>query len=92
MQGSLKITEALLDEARKVTGLLATATADDVLRHFVSSERQRRAVDQLEGIGWEGAHHSRPSFDTLAAEFRALTGNRQHTPSEELMREGRAER
>jgi plasmid stability protein len=33
-----------------------------------------------------------PSFETLAAEIRALTRGRRHTPSEELQREGRDER
>lgn len=33
-----------------------------------------------------------PSFDELAAELRALTAGRDHTPAEELQREGRDER
>ena len=33
-----------------------------------------------------------PSFMDLAAELRALTKGRRHTPSEELLREGRDER
>jgi len=33
-----------------------------------------------------------PSFDTLAAEFRALTAQRKQTPSEILLREARDER
>lgn len=33
-----------------------------------------------------------PSFDELAAELRALTAGRRHTPAEELQREGRDER
>ena len=31
-------------------------------------------------------------FDNLAADFRALTAKRQHTPAEELLRESREER
>lgn len=31
-------------------------------------------------------------FDALAAELRALTANRRHTPAEILLREGRDER
>ena len=31
-------------------------------------------------------------FDALAAELRALTSGRQHTPAEDLVREGRNER
>jgi plasmid stability protein len=33
-----------------------------------------------------------PSFDALAAEFRALTAQRKQTPSEILLREARDER
>lgn len=33
-----------------------------------------------------------PSFDSLAAELRALTKGRAQTPSEQLLREGREER
>jgi antitoxin FitA len=32
------------------------------------------------------------SFDDLAAELRALTAERSHTPAEDLQREGRDER
>jgi antitoxin FitA len=32
------------------------------------------------------------SFDDLAAELRALTTGRRHTPAEDLLREGRDER
>lgn len=32
------------------------------------------------------------SFDDLAAELRALTAGRTHTPAEKLLREGRDER
>jgi plasmid stability protein len=32
------------------------------------------------------------NFETLAAELRALTAGRRHTPAEELLREGRDER
>ncbi len=32
------------------------------------------------------------SFDDLAAELRALTAGRKHTPAEELLRESRKER
>lgn len=32
------------------------------------------------------------TFDDLAAELRALTADRHHTPAEDLLREGRDER
>lgn len=37
------------------------------------------------------ASDAEPSFDELAAEIRALTAGRRHTPSEVLLREGRDE-
>lgn len=92
MRASLNIDDDLLNEAKEISGLPETASVEDLLRHFVQDERRRRAWKELEGIGWDGPHHSRPTFDTLAAEFRALTAGRKHTPSEDLMREGRNER
>jgi Arc/MetJ family transcription regulator len=92
MRASLTIDDNLLHEAREITGLPEDATAEDILRRLVSNERQRRALNELQGLGWEGPHHSRPTFETLAADFRALIADRRHTPSEVLMREGRTER
>lgn len=37
------------------------------------------------------AGDAEPSFDDLAAELRAVTAGRRHTPSEVLLREGRDE-
>jgi Arc/MetJ family transcription regulator len=90
MRASVDIDDSLLNEAKEITGMPATATVEDLLMRFVENERQRRALREV--IGWDGSHHSRPTFDTLAAEFRALTADRQHTPSEILLREGRNER
>jgi Arc/MetJ family transcription regulator len=92
MRASLTIDDDLLNEAKQISGLPETASVEDVLRHFVEDDRRQRALEKLTGIGWDGPHHSRPTFDTLAAEFRALTAGRNHTPSEKLMREGRDER
>lgn len=92
MRASFTIDDSLLNEAKEISGLPETASVEDVLRHFVSDGRRRRAWHELRGLGWEGPHHSRPTFETLAAEFRKLTADRRHTPSEELMREGRDER
>lgn len=38
------------------------------------------------------AADTEPSFDDLAADLRALTAGRRHTPAEVLLREGRDER
>ncbi len=92
MRASLIIDDDLLNQAKKISGLPETASVEDVLRHFVEDGRRRRAWEELASIGWDGPHHSRPTFETLAAEFRALTAGRDHTPSEVLMREGRDER
>jgi len=92
MRTSLNIDDDLLNEAKEIIGLPTTAAVEEILRRFVTNERQRQALNGLEGIGWVGPHHSRPTFETLASEFRALTADRSHTPSEVLMREGREER
>ena len=56
-------------------------------RHGQSAEAEHREIlrQALEG-------ESELSFDALAAELRLLTGKRRQTPSEDLLREGRAER
>ncbi|CDZ62549.1 type II toxin-antitoxin system VapB family antitoxin [Neorhizobium galegae] len=92
MRMSLNIDDDLLNEAKQITGLPATATVEEILHHLVTNERRRQAFNELAGMGWDGPHHSRPTFETLASEFRALTANRDHAPSEMLMREGREER
>ena len=68
---------------------------DDLIRRL-----KRRAA--LHGRSMEAEHREilrqalaseiEPSFMDLAAELRALTKGRRHTPSEELLREGRDER
>lgn len=56
-------------------------------RHGQSAEAEVRDIlrQALEGEAEAG-------FDTLAAELRALTAGRRHTPAEQLQREGREER
>jgi plasmid stability protein len=56
-------------------------------RHGQSAEAEVRDIlrQALEG-------EAEPSFDDLAAELRALTAGRRHTPAEQLQREGRDER
>lgn len=65
MRASLNIDGDLLNQARAISGLPATATAsvDDVLRHFVENGRRQRALKEPEGIGWDDPHHSRSTFD-----------------------------
>ena len=56
-------------------------------RHGHSAEAEVREILR-EALGAE----AELSFDDLAAEFRALTRGRRHTPAEKLQREGRDER
>ncbi len=56
-------------------------------RHGRSAEAEHREILQ-QALSAE----VEPSFWDLAAEMRALTEGRKHTPSEVLVREGRDER
>ncbi len=56
-------------------------------RHGRSAEAEHREILKQALAG-----ETEPSFETLAAELRALTRNRDHTPSEILLREPREER
>ncbi|CAD7026865.1 hypothetical protein REJC140_02428 [Pseudorhizobium endolithicum] len=82
MRASLDIDDRLLSEAERITGLPAEATVKEALQRLVDSHRQHS----------EFSNAPQATFEALAAEFRALVAGRTHTPSEELMREGRSER
>ncbi len=56
-------------------------------RHGRSAEAEVRDILRR-ALGEE----AEVDFDQLAAQFRALTAGRRHTPAEELLREGRDER
>ena len=56
-------------------------------RHGRSAEAEHREI-----LRQALAAELDPSFDTLAAQLRKLTGRRKQTPSEILQREGRDER
>lgn len=56
-------------------------------RHGRSAEAEHREI-----LRQALANEAEPSFDDLAAEFRAMTRGRHHTPAESLLREGRDER
>jgi plasmid stability protein len=56
-------------------------------RHGRSAEAEHREILRQALAG-----EAEPSFDDLAAEFRAMTTGREHTPAEVLLREGRDER
>jgi plasmid stability protein len=56
-------------------------------RHGRSAEAEHREILRQALAG-----EAEPGFDDLAAELRALTAGRKHTPAEVLLREGRDER
>ncbi|RAU21701.1 hypothetical protein CU669_12055 [Paramagnetospirillum kuznetsovii] len=79
-----------------MTGSLSVRNLDDDLiarlkrraaRHGRSAEAEHREILRQALTG-----EPEPSFDDLAAEFRAMTRGRRHTPAEALLREGRDER
>jgi antitoxin FitA len=77
-------------------GSLSVRNLDDELiarlkrraaRHGHSTEAEVREI-----LRQTLAAEAELTFESLAAELRALTGGRQHTPAEQLLREGRDER
>ncbi len=56
-------------------------------RHGRSTEAEHREI-----LRQALSAEVEPAFEELAAKLRQLTKARKHTPSEELMREGRRER
>lgn len=92
MRALLNIDDELLNEAKEITGMPEEATVQEALRRLVDNHQRMTAIEAMHGIGWDGPHYSRPTFEILASEFRELIAGRNHTPSEELMREGRDDR
>jgi plasmid stability protein len=56
-------------------------------RHGKSAEAEARDI-----LRQALSSEAEVDFETLAAELRALTAGRRHTPAEVLLREGREER
>jgi Arc/MetJ family transcription regulator len=55
MRTNIDIDDALLKEAMEATGKATKrATVEKALRRVVRLHRQRRAGENLAGIGWEG--------------------------------------
>jgi Arc/MetJ family transcription regulator len=55
MRTNIDIDDALLTEAMKATGLTTKkATVEEALKRVVKASRQRKALEDLRGIGWEG--------------------------------------
>ena len=79
MPGSLQVRNLDDDLIRRLKQRAA--------RHGRSTEAEHREI-----LRQALASDVEPSFMELAAELRALTKGRCHTPAEELLREGRDER
>lgn len=55
MRTNIELDDDLIAEAMKITGLSTEkATVEKALRDLVRIHRQMRALDTLEGMGWEG--------------------------------------
>jgi Arc/MetJ family transcription regulator len=55
MRTNIDIDDRLIAEAMTVSGLpTKKATVEEALRDFVRSHRQREALANLVGLGWEG--------------------------------------
>lgn len=55
MRTNIEIDDRLIAEAMKATGLpTKKATVEEALRQVVQTARQRQALRELRGMGWEG--------------------------------------
>jgi Arc/MetJ family transcription regulator len=55
MRTNIDLDDKLLSEAMAATGLATKrATVEEALRSLVQKHRQRTAIKDLAGLGWEG--------------------------------------
>lgn len=55
MRTNIEIDEALFAEAMAALGLATKkATVEEALRRAVRQAKQRKALEELKGIGWKG--------------------------------------
>ncbi|MDP9838132.1 Arc/MetJ family transcription regulator [Neorhizobium huautlense] len=55
MRTNIDLDDDLIAEAMELGGLSTKkAAVDQALREFVRTRKQLRAIDNLEGIGWDG--------------------------------------
>ncbi len=55
MRTNIEIDDDLLKEAMAATGQTTNrATVEEALRRVVRVHRQKRALEDLKGVGWEG--------------------------------------
>jgi plasmid stability protein len=62
------------------------------LKHRAARHEHSAEAEVREILRQALSAEAEPRFDDLAAQLRALTVGRQHTPAERLQREGRDER
>jgi antitoxin FitA len=72
---------------RNLEDALVVSLKRRAARHGRSAEAEVREI-----LRHALAQEAEPGFDDLAAELRALTAGRTHTPAETLLRESRDER
>ena len=55
MRTNIEINDALIEEAMAATGLpTKKATVEEALRSLVRRHRQKNAIVNLAGLGWDG--------------------------------------
>jgi Arc/MetJ family transcription regulator len=55
MRTNIEINDALIEEAMAATGLpTKKATVEEALRSLVRRHRQKNAIANLAGLGWDG--------------------------------------
>jgi len=55
MRTNIDLDDALLAEAMAATGLSTKkATVEEALRRLVQHHRQRKAISDMTGLGWQG--------------------------------------
>lgn len=55
MRTNIELDDALIAEAMEITGLTTKkATVEEALRRLVRQHRQKQAIADLKGLGWEG--------------------------------------
>jgi len=59
MRTNIDIDDTLLAQAMKASGLRTKkATVDEALRRLVRQHRQKNAIAELAGTGWDGDLHA----------------------------------
>jgi Arc/MetJ family transcription regulator len=55
MRTNIEIDDALMTKALELTGLPSKkAVVEDALKRLVQSHKQRQAIKNMRGLGWEG--------------------------------------